>query len=505
MTVAIYGTKVGMTRIFEGEAAIPVTVIEVQPNEIVEVKTSEKHGYQALQVAVGPKKRAKNLSKAVNGVFKKADVAPRRFLEVDRHAFGDDGGRIVADGGVSVWFGASVCKDMEQLRARAAMIRKAGAEESSTLGALGGVGVLVPADDEVKIKRIGEWRAQIEPALEAAKLSVAAASQAGGKEAALPARTSLLPQFNLLQAALKTSVPADAPQAIRAALHELEQSLAAATAAIAALPPAEQGPRLDRLDAEFVAWRQQTAARIERVLDPSPLSLADLPADLARPFQDAQGRLQLEIHPALRTSAQRAEGPLDNDFLPRFIHEMETVDPDVTGPAPQIYRSGRLILRSYMLSGIYALAIVFVLVYIDFGRLGDALASLAPVAVGFALTFGVMWLVGMPVNPANIMVLPLMFGIGVDAGVHMMHRYRQDPVNRPLGLTDGTGKAITVTTLTTAVGFGTMIFASHRGIASLGFVLTVGIMLSMFACWTVMPAWLELVSRRTQRREPKAE
>lgn len=80
MTVAIYGTKVGMTRIFEGEAAIPVTVIEVQPNEVVEVKTSEKHGYQALQVAVGPKKRAKNLSKAVNGVFKKADVAPRRFL-----------------------------------------------------------------------------------------------------------------------------------------------------------------------------------------------------------------------------------------------------------------------------------------------------------------------------------------------------------------------------------------------------------------------------------------
>ncbi|MBA3686019.1 MAG: 50S ribosomal protein L3 [Planctomycetes bacterium] len=78
MAIAIYGTKVGMSRIFDGDQAIPVTVIEVQPNEIVEVKTAEKHGYQAVKVAVGKKRRKP--TKALAGEFKKSDVAPRRFL-----------------------------------------------------------------------------------------------------------------------------------------------------------------------------------------------------------------------------------------------------------------------------------------------------------------------------------------------------------------------------------------------------------------------------------------
>ena len=68
MSVAIYGTKVGMTRIFDGDVETPVTVIEVQPNEVVEVRTDDKHGYSAFKVAVGPLK--KKVSKALAGEFK---------------------------------------------------------------------------------------------------------------------------------------------------------------------------------------------------------------------------------------------------------------------------------------------------------------------------------------------------------------------------------------------------------------------------------------------------
>ena len=78
MTVAIIGTKVGMTRIFVGESAIAVTVVEVQPNEVIEVKNTEKHGYAALKVAVGPRKRRP--TKPLAGEYKKVDVAARRFL-----------------------------------------------------------------------------------------------------------------------------------------------------------------------------------------------------------------------------------------------------------------------------------------------------------------------------------------------------------------------------------------------------------------------------------------
>ncbi len=78
MTVELYGTKVGMTRVFDGENAVPVTVIECQPNEVVEIKSPDKHGYAALKVAVGPKRRKP--SKAIAGEFAKAKVAARRFL-----------------------------------------------------------------------------------------------------------------------------------------------------------------------------------------------------------------------------------------------------------------------------------------------------------------------------------------------------------------------------------------------------------------------------------------
>lgn len=78
MSVALYGTKVGMTRVFDGDVAVSVTVIEVLSNDVVEVKTAEKHGHAAVKVAVGPKRRKP--SKALAGEYKKADVAPRRFL-----------------------------------------------------------------------------------------------------------------------------------------------------------------------------------------------------------------------------------------------------------------------------------------------------------------------------------------------------------------------------------------------------------------------------------------
>ncbi len=75
----LYGTKVGMTRIYEGDTIVPVTVVQCLPNQVVEVKTAAKNGHDAVKVAVGGKRR-KMGSKAVGGEFKKAEVAPRMFL-----------------------------------------------------------------------------------------------------------------------------------------------------------------------------------------------------------------------------------------------------------------------------------------------------------------------------------------------------------------------------------------------------------------------------------------
>lgn len=80
MPIVLYGTKLGMTRVFQGDLETPVTVVRCEPNVVIEVKTAEKHGYAALRVACGPKKRDKNLTRPIAGEFKKKQIAPRRFL-----------------------------------------------------------------------------------------------------------------------------------------------------------------------------------------------------------------------------------------------------------------------------------------------------------------------------------------------------------------------------------------------------------------------------------------
>lgn len=85
-----------MTRVYDGDVETPVTVIEVQPNEVVELRTQDKHGYEAFKVACGPKK--KKITKALAGEFKKADVAPRRFLREIPSVDGVElGGKVTVD------------------------------------------------------------------------------------------------------------------------------------------------------------------------------------------------------------------------------------------------------------------------------------------------------------------------------------------------------------------------------------------------------------------------
>jgi predicted RND superfamily exporter protein len=80
----------------------------------------------------------------------------------------------------------------------------------------------------------------------------------------------------------------------------------------------------------------------------------------------------------------------------------------------------------------------------------------------------------------------------VDAGVHVVHRWRAEPFGRPAGLSGGTGRGITLTMLTTIIGFGCMLLAEHRGIRSLGFVMGVGLGVTLLACYCVLPAILRL-------------
>ncbi len=97
-------------------------------------------------------------------------------------------------------------------------------------------------------------------------------------------------------------------------------------------------------------------------------------------------------------------------------------------------------------------------------------------------------------NPANIMTLPLVIGIGVTNGIHILNRFAEEQT--PGILARSTGKAVLVSGLTAIAGFGSLILAEHRGIRSLGYVMSTGLATCMIAGLTFLPALLNLLTRR---------
>jgi predicted RND superfamily exporter protein len=116
---------------------------------------------------------------------------------------------------------------------------------------------------------------------------------------------------------------------------------------------------------------------------------------------------------------------------------------------------------------------------------------LLPVVIGTIWLLGLMGLAGISFNPANIMTLPLVIGIGVTNGIQILNRFAEE--QEPSILAKSTGKAVLVSGLTAIAGFGSLMLANHQGIKSLGEVMSVGIATCMAAALMVLPALLRLL------------
>ena len=124
-----------------------------------------------------------------------------------------------------------------------------------------------------------------------------------------------------------------------------------------------------------------------------------------------------------------------------------------------------------------------------------------PLGVGVLQMFGLLGLLDIPLNPANLIALPLILGIGVDYGVHIVHEFREQ--QGPYRMSPATAVAVLVDALTTLVGFGSLMIATHQGLQSLGRVLTLGVTCCLFTSLVMLPAMLAIVTRH--RKVPPAE
>ncbi len=232
---------------------------------------------------------------------------------------------------------------------------------------------------------------------------------------------------------------------------------------------------------------EQTFTAIKEQDDRERLRAEDLPPALRHRFVSKNGDVYvIQIYPK--------EDVWQRDKQKEFVEQLRQIDPKVTGTPVQLYEYTTLLKQSYEEAAWYALGAIALLVFIHFRSLTCVVLALLPVAVGTIWMVGFMGWSGIPFNPANIMTLPLVIGIGVTNGIHILNRFAEE--RTPSILTKSTGKAVLVSGLNTIVGFGSLMLAKHQGIASLGYVMAVGTATCMVAALTFLPAVLNLLSHR---------
>jgi len=214
----------------------------------------------------------------------------------------------------------------------------------------------------------------------------------------------------------------------------------------------------------------------------------DLPPSLHNRFIGVTGQYRVLVFPK-KDIWQR-------ENQEEFIGQLRLVIPreQVTGTPVQLLEYETLLKNSYEQAALYALGAIALMVLFHFRSLFCVLLSLLPVAIGATWMVGLMGGTGIPFNPADIMTLPLIIGIGVTNGIHILNRFAEE--QHPGILARSTGKAVLVSGLTAMTGFGSLILGRHQGIQSLGLVMSIGIATCMVAGLTFLPALLNLLVRR---------
>jgi hypothetical protein len=224
--------------------------------------------------------------------------------------------------------------------------------------------------------------------------------------------------------------------------------------------------------------------RLQASLEPRQVGLADVPIEIRRKFISERGQFLLQIHPAVDI--------WDRDGAERFVSDLRTVDPEVTGTPVITHEAIRLMERAYGQGTLYAVLLVTTITALMLRRVRETLLALLPLAVGLTWTAGLMYCFDLQFNLGNVFGLPLILGAAAEYGLNLVVRFMEGRQHAGPLIARSTIMAVLVNGLTTIVGFGSLMLADHRGIFGLGLLLTLGTSASLIAALVVLPVLLRL-------------
>lgn len=268
--------------------------------------------------------------------------------------------------------------------------------------------------------------------------------------------------------------------------HQLRDVLGRFLTDIAGMQDAR--PQLAELEKVLLGRLPDQLKRLRLALDPGPVGPETLPAEIRTRMLADDGHARVQVFPKENLAEQAA--------LTRFVDEVRGIAPDATGVAVNIVEFGRTTVGSLRQAFLYALAAIALVLWLLQGRLDETCLVLAPVLLGGVLTGAAMVLLDVPFNFANVVVLPLLLGVGVDSGIHLVYRAREVGTDERLLLETTTARAVFYSAATTIASFASLATSGHRGISSLGIVLVCSMILTLAANLIFLPA---LLAWRTNR------
>ena len=233
--------------------------------------------------------------------------------------------------------------------------------------------------------------------------------------------------------------------------------------------------------------------RLREVATPETITIDDLPNELRERYIGRSGKWLLRVF--------ARESLWEFPQLEQFTRQIHAIDPGATGKPFGTVEGLQAMKNGLQRAGIYAFFVIVAVLWIDFRSWKRTAVAVAPLVLAVLFSLGILGLAGVPLNPANMIAFPLILGVGVDNGVHILHDFLIRRREKRSTISYAIGRGVLVKALTTMIGFGTLMISSERGLVGLGLILTLGVGCSMLTALILLPAVLHL---RTPREAPEA-
>ena len=324
---------------------------------------------------------------------------------------------------------------------------------------------LIPDDQEAKLAIIEELSLVLGPQLE----SFPQPAQGGAK----------LESLEELQANILVQI--SKAEGGNADLLELSESLDSFLDYLDGLPEELRQPILDKLQQALLGGLPVTMEKLRKGLEAETITLESLPSELKARWLSQDGLYRIQVSP------KRDLNNLEN--LRAFILEAQRIDPDVTDLPVTYLESMNEVVQSFVQAFSIALVAITILLLVILRSVKDTLLVLLPLLLASVFTAAATVVFNVPFNFANIIALPLLFGLGVDSGIHMVHRlhYLDSSEENLLGTSEAQG--VFYGALTTIFSFSSLAFTSHQGTASMGILLSIGLLMTLICALVVLPAF----------------